>query len=236
MKKLAFLLAMLILVSSFTACESLPAPKDEPTQCYHNNTTPATCTTPEECLDCGEILGAALGHSWDAATCMRAKSCSTCSIHEGSPVEHNYVNGWCEWCHQKDPSYVDIMENDILPISQINMDVNSAGGVEVDIKFTNKSSKQIAYIYFTLKFYDRMGSPAYCEIKNTHTRRLQFTGPVNAGKSDTGYWDPIIYCSTTAAVKPLSVDIEYTDGTKQTLNNTGRYWYESDYYGGNLRD
>jgi hypothetical protein len=137
-------------------------------------------------------------------------------------------------CFEADPNYVDPMDNVILTIDQIDWDINSASGVEVDIEFTNRSNKQIAYVYFTIKFYDRVGYPAYCEIKDTHTQTLKFTGPLNAGTYEHAYWDPLIYNSSTAAIEPLSIEIYYTDGTKESLTCNGRYWYSSSYYGGDL--
>lgn len=124
-----------------------------------------------------------------------------------------------------------------ISIQEISIDVNSANGVEPSITFTNHTDKQIAYIYFTIKFYDRMGSPAYCSIRDTHTRRLKVTGPINAGEQDTRYWDPVIYNGATAAMKPLKIEIEFTDGSKQTITCiNGRYWYMGSYYGGELKD
>ena len=243
-----------------------PEPETDPAKCTHPNRSEATCTEQGKCLDCGTILHVAAGHQWDSATCTSPgqchvckeiiiptlghdwksatctapRTCSRCFKTEGSSLGgHIYVGGVCTKCNEKDPSYISgsANSNEFLTINQINWDVNSAAGVEVDINFTNKSSKQIAYVYFTLKFYDRMGGPAYCQIKNTNTQRITYVGPVNGGVTKTGSWDPVIYNYATAAVKPVSIEIEYTDGTKQNINcSTGLYWHSSDYYGGNLRD
>lgn len=230
MKKITLLLVILMLNSLLVGCNF------QPPQCNHSNTTAVTCTQQKKCVDCGGVLVSAYGHNWKEADCYKAKRCIRCSKTEGLPLGHKYENGYCKRCYEKDPTYLDVKTNSILTIEQINHDINSAGGVEVDIRFTNRSKKQIAYVFFTLKFYDRMGGPAYCDIKDTHTQRLKYTGPVNAGVSKTGYWDPIIYNSATAVVKPLSIEIEYTDGTKETINSNGRYWYSSYFYGGELRD
>ena len=230
MKKLLFLLVTLVLFSSLAACES------ELEQCSHYTTTDPTCTEPGKCFDCGEILSEPLGHDWLPEICGLPKTCERCNTQEGSPVVHQYENGRCKVCLSTDPNYLDVKSNKIFTIEKIDWDINSANGVEVNINFTNHSNKQIAYIYFTLKFYDRMGGPAYCDIKNTATQTLKLTGPVNGGTSDRGIWDAIIYCSATAAVKPQTINIEYTDGSKQTINCDGRYWHSSDYYGGDLRD
>lgn len=179
--------------------------------CYHSSTSPATCTSQETCNYCGEMLNAALGH--------------------------DYQNGYCTRCSSQDPNYFDVKDNPFLTIEQLNHDINSANGVDVEISFTNRAKKQIAYVFFTLKFYDRMGKPAYCEIKKDCTTTLQFTGPLNAGASKVANWSAVFYCSSTAAIQPQKIEIEYTDETRQIINCSGRYWYDRDsYYGGDLRE
>lgn len=196
----------------------------------------ATCTLPKTCNVCDETEGDANGHDWESATCQSPKTCRECDETQGTVVSHYYENGRCRYCWESDPYYLDVKANDIFTIEGLDFDINSVGGVEVDIEFKNRSNKQIAYVYFTLKFYDRMGNAAYCEIQHTHTQRLQYTGPINAGSRKTGYWDPLIYNFSTAAVKPLTIEIEYTDGTKITITSDGRYWYSGDFYGGSLKN
>ncbi len=180
------------------------------------------------------------------ATCTetgltKGEKCSTCYeiIVEQQIIPalgHEWSNYECKRCGIAQELILDPMKNDILTIQQIDWDINSAAGVEPSIKYTNHSSKQIAYIWFTIKFYDRMGSPAYCSIKREHTMRLKVTGPINAGQQKTGYWDPVVYNGSVAAIKPVSIEVEYTDGTKRSIKCTGRYWYSKSYYGGDLRD
>ena len=177
------------------------------------------------------------------ATCLSGGyvtyQCTLCSATKqqfGSSLGHEWINNKCDRCGITKDLELDATNNDILSISQIAWDINSVEGVEPSITFTNRTNKQIAYIYFTIKFYDRMGSPAYCSIKDTHTSRLKVTGPINAGEKDTRYWDPVIYNGSTAAVRPLKIEVEFTDGTKQTIVCTGRYWYSNSYYGGDLKD
>ena len=177
------------------------------------------------------------------ATCLvggyATYKCSLCGdTYEEyeNALGHSWQNNKCKRCSTTKDLELDPIDNNILSIEQIDWDINSANGVEPSITFTNHTNKQIAYVYFTLKFYDRMGNPAYCSIRSEHTRSLKVTGPVNADEKDTRYWDPIIYNSSVAAVKPLKIEIEYTDGTRQAIVCTGRYWYSNSYYGGDLKD
>jgi hypothetical protein len=81
-----------------------------------------------------------------------------------------------------------------------------------------------------------MGTPAYCSIKSTNQQRLKFTGPMNAGVTKYPGWEPVIYNSTVGAIKPLTIEIIFTDGTRQTITNTTAFWYSGSYYGGELKD
>ncbi|MBQ8404065.1 MAG: zinc-ribbon domain-containing protein [Clostridia bacterium] len=121
-----------------------------------------------------------------------------------------------------------------ITIEEIDIEINSVGGVEPDITFINNTDKQIAYIRFTIKFYDRMGYPAYCKYEDTHTQNLKVTGPVNPGERDTIYWEPVMYHNATAVAQPIKTEVTFTDGTKQIITHTGRYWYTGSYYGGEL--
>ena len=51
----------------------------DPSSCQHTNTSPATCTDPEKCLDCDKELAEALGHTaGDEPTCVTAQTCTVC--------------------------------------------------------------------------------------------------------------------------------------------------------------
>ena len=63
----------------------------------HNPGEPATCTTPQFCLDCGAPLAGALGHDLSAASCTAAAVCqrSECGATVGSPLAHSYSPATC---------------------------------------------------------------------------------------------------------------------------------------------
>lgn len=62
----------------------------------------ATCTKPATCA-CGKESGEALGHKWQAATCVSKKTCTVCKAKEGNYAPHNYVDGFCKVCKQYEP-------------------------------------------------------------------------------------------------------------------------------------
>ena len=63
----------------------------------HNPGEPATCTTPQFCLDCGVPLVGALGHDLSEASCTAAAVCqrSECGATVGSPLAHSYSPATC---------------------------------------------------------------------------------------------------------------------------------------------
>ncbi|MBR2381736.1 MAG: phosphodiester glycosidase family protein [Clostridia bacterium] len=61
----------------------------------------ATCTEPRTC-ECGETLGAALGHKYVDGVCTR---CQAEDPDYVPPHEHSFVEGKCE-CGEEDPDYV----------------------------------------------------------------------------------------------------------------------------------
>ncbi|MBE6787711.1 MAG: leucine-rich repeat domain-containing protein, partial [Ruminococcaceae bacterium] len=53
--------------------------------------TPATCTTPITCTECGKTLGEPLGHKFADATCDKPQTCTVCGTKNGSALGHSYT-------------------------------------------------------------------------------------------------------------------------------------------------
>ena len=103
-KVLLLVLVSMILLFVFTSCDKLPASvtgKLEEIKVQvglHEHTwADATCTAPKTCTNaaCGATEGAALGHSWTAADCEHAKTCSVCNATEGEALGHNFADATC---------------------------------------------------------------------------------------------------------------------------------------------
>jgi len=56
----------------------------------HTPGAEADCENAQTCTVCGEVLNAALGHSWTDATCTAPKTCSVCGATEGEALGHSY--------------------------------------------------------------------------------------------------------------------------------------------------
>ena len=59
--------------------------------CGHEHIwTPATCTEPKTCAECGETEGEALGHVFKDATHFAAPECAVCGAVEGEPLAPDF--------------------------------------------------------------------------------------------------------------------------------------------------
>ena len=64
---------------------------------WHRHTwTPATCTAPKTCEECGETEGTRRPHEWVDATCEEAKTCTSCGKTKGDPLGHTWEEATCE--------------------------------------------------------------------------------------------------------------------------------------------
>lgn len=58
--------------------------------------SPATCTSPKTCKDCGATEGSKLAHNYEAATCTKPRTCKDCGVTDGKALGHNYSSATCE--------------------------------------------------------------------------------------------------------------------------------------------
>lgn len=111
-----------------------------------------------------------------------------------------------------------------ISITRVNFDHNYVGGVDINISFKNLSKKSIKYITFTARFKNSVGDNVYCDIRNSSTRNLEYTGPLNSGRSDTAYWDAVIYNWNCSQIHFDEIEVTFMDGTTHTMTYNG-YWY-----------
>ena len=71
--------------------------------CTENGKITYECSV---CKDTYEKDGDALGHSWVAATCEKAKHCSRCNVTEGDKAEHKFNGTKCTVCGQENTKTV----------------------------------------------------------------------------------------------------------------------------------
>ncbi|MBR6502539.1 MAG: PASTA domain-containing protein [Clostridia bacterium] len=112
-----------------------------------------------------------------------------------------------------------------IQITKVTFDQNYVGGVDVGISFKNLAGKQIKYVAFTARYKNAVGDNVYCTIWNQCTKILNYTGPLNSGRSDTAYWDATIYNWTCSQIHFDKIEVTFMDGTTHEMYYSG-YWYK----------
>ena len=96
---------------------------------------------------------------------------------------------------------------------------NSAGGVSVQFTVKNLSGKSIKYLKFTLTPYNRVNDDVRSEISHQNSSVFSYTGPLNPnGKADL-FWENAWYNTTIVGARIDKVEIEYMDGSKETIES-----------------
>ena len=121
-----------------------------------------------------------------------------------------------------DPAYIEV--------KKITMD--SAGGNEVSIKFTNCSSQKVKYVYFTGYFLNAVGDKCRNEINGSTIWKYTGVGPISRIPNTPDKYgpyikrfhsDPLFYSKNACKLVLSSVTIEYMNGTKKVLTGDELY-------------
>ena len=171
-----------------------------------------------------------LGHDYVEATCTQAKHCSRCSYTLGSALGHTTENGTCSRCYTYiGKKWTKTEVQNIIKVYDVWVsDINSVGGVSMEIGWENTSSKTIKYIHFYVQPYNAVGDIVYCEIRDHAKFRAHSTGPYNPGYKcytvyqysgivSGMYWENCWYNNTIKYIELYQVRIEYMDGSEVTI-------------------
>ena len=171
----------------------------------------ATCTTggyaTYKCSICDDLCQeyeSAFGHTTENGTCL------ACLKYIGKK--------WTKTEVQKTIKVYDVWVSDI----------NSVGGVSMEIGWENTSSKTIKYIYFYVQPYNAVGDVVYCEIRDHAKFEARSTGPYNPGYKcytvyeysgivSGMYWENCWYNNTIRYIELYQLRIEYMDGSEVTI-------------------
>jgi hypothetical protein len=115
----------------------------------------------------------------------------------------------------------------IIKVGGWHMD--SAGGIEVDITFTNCTSQKVKYVYFRGYFLNAVGDKCRNDITRSTEWKYRGVGPIDAMPKElqknyypnVEFWrfgNPKFYSSIAHTFRLSSVTIEYMNGKKTTLS------------------
>jgi hypothetical protein len=124
------------------------------------------------------------------------------------------------------PNMLEEKNEQLIPksISIINYytsNPNSAGGVDCNIIWKNKSDKTVKYANFSVAPFNAVDDMVESKIGGETYKKITVTGPVKPNKIngyDT-YWECLWYNSTISYMKITGIEIEYMDGTIISTNN-----------------
>ena len=99
--------------------------------------------------------------------------------------------------------------------------LNSVGGADVLINFTNTSGRTINYLTFVVEAYNRVGDPVRCEIKRTSTAALRATGPYQHGRGTSffnpGIWKVVMYNRSIREIRIKQIVVEYDNRQEEII-------------------
>lgn len=99
-------------------------------------------------------------------------------------------------------------------------EINTSGSYahSLTISFTNNTDRVIKYVKFTGSFYNAVGDPVKCEIRQSYAFGGQVTGPINPNKRGDYYWSSAIYNNSATEFRLSHVNIEFMDGLNLFYN------------------
>ena len=156
-------------------------------------------------------------------TGTKERTCSKCLHKETETVAalgHTTTTGVCGRCNQRIGWSKEELQN-IVQIHDVYVDdIDSVGGVDMRISWTNTSDKTIKYIHFYVVPYNAVGDKMYCDIRDYSRFDAYVTGPCEPGYQgyykigDIYYgnlWENCWYNNSIKTIKLVGIKIIYMD-------------------------
>ncbi|MBD3921154.1 hypothetical protein H8B09_20470 [Paenibacillus sp. PR3] len=93
---------------------------------------------------------------------------------------------------------------------------NSADGITLSWFANNLSGKKINYYTLNVSTYNAVGDPSYDRHSAKSTFQVKYVGPVEPGE-EIVVFNRFTYQSALNSITIDSIDLEYADGTKETV-------------------
>jgi hypothetical protein len=94
---------------------------------------------------------------------------------------------------------------------------NSAGGVDINIKFWNLSEKIIKYVYFTVEAYNRVDDIAVSTINGESIAIVKVIDFIEKNHSYNASWENVWYNNSISYFKIKNIKIIYKDNTESII-------------------
>ena len=129
---------------------------------------------------------------------------------------------------RKDQQFEDLKLMDPAYIEVKGWKMNSAGGINVNIKFTNCSKLRVKYVYFNGYFLNAVGDKCRNDVGGSTVWKNTGVGPISPFPAERKelvnyttifrFDDPLFYAKTARKFRLSSVTIEYMNGKKTVLS------------------
>ena len=105
-----------------------------------------------------------------------------------------------------------------LEIGHLFSTINVANGAGVSHKYFNATDKVMKYITFTYVPYNSVGDQVSCTISGKAVASGKLTGPIEPYHEDYLKWESLWYNPTVSKVELVQVQIDYMDGSQETID------------------
>jgi hypothetical protein len=162
----------------------------------------------------GEITALSVGSAKITAKCGKKKAVCKVTVKQGSPISDPILG--------TDKSIYSYCVGYGFGFTQ-----DSVNGIKLCWQGKNNTGKKINYYTVHMKFINAVGDPAYDEITGESTYSVKYVGPVKPGENLIVY-SIVGYVPVCNKVKITTIDLEFADGTTQTVtyNKTAKYFYK----------
>jgi hypothetical protein len=133
---------------------------------------------------------------------------------------HSYLTGKADRAREEaDARRPEELRNTIRVRSVRVSRPNSVGGVDVNVHWTNKSSKTIKYVSFDVVPYNAVGDVVACEIRRHAEAGVKETGPFRPGQGNrpNESWQNVWYNPTIRRAELTGIRIIYMDSSNETI-------------------
>ncbi len=130
------------------------------------------------------------------------------------------INSFNDWYTNLPQRTKYIYDNVISNLEVSLKEPNSAGGCDLYVYYTNKSTKTIKYFRFFALFYNRVNDLVRCDVRKDFSISGKETGPIETMKNGGGKWECVIYNQSASKAELNSIDIDYMDGSTESIKSS----------------
>ncbi|WP_260871326.1 hypothetical protein [Paenibacillus sp. Y412MC10] len=140
----------------------------------------------------------------------------TVDAEKGATISTAQTQGGNETANDEPEATRVTSENRFSDPREFRYSVNSANGITLTWLVDNLTGKTINYYTVKVSTFNPVGDPSYDEHSGKNSFNLQYVGPVIPGL-ELGVFELFTYQGALDSIRIDEVDLEYADGTKETV-------------------